>query len=196
MEQEILKKLRLIDIDSLKAFVELVQETNNISLTGVCTDILGYSQGHNIRNLYRGHTKDPTIKFLIDLTEALPKAKDRLIPSVEFKFSYMTIISPDSWSKLWQDWNCLEEEFYPFAEHSGLKKSSFRNYINNSKTMATYPRLKTAKCFSGYFLWKEQSLTEVFKYKKLEVVNMNPAGKKLQDIETFRSSFWKENNGS
>ena len=196
MERKVEIRLRLIDVDSLRAFVDLVLERNQVSLTSICTTILGYSNGHNLRNLYRGHTKDPTLKFLIELTEALPEAKQRLIPDVDFEFTYMSVISPETWKDLWADWNCLEEEFEPFAEHSGLKRSSYRNYINNHKAMATYPRLKTARCFSAYFLWKEQSLKEVFEYKKLKVVNMNPAGKKLQDIETFRSSFWEENNGT
>lgn len=196
MERKVEKKLRLIDVDSLRTFVDLVIEKNQVSLTSVCTTILGYSGGHNLRNFYRGHTKDPTLKFLIDLTEALPEAKQKLLPNAEFEFTYMKVIRPEIWQDLWADWNCLEEEFEPFADHSGLKRSSYRNYIKNNKTIGTYPRLKTAKCFSAFFLWKEESLKEVFKYQKLEVVNMNPAGKKLQDIETFRSNFWKETNGT
>ena len=189
-----IRNIKLVKIDSLISFVDEVLDKTDLSLTGVCTKMMGVKQGHTLRNIYQRSTKDPTIRFLNLLTESLPGFKEELLGDKEFDFEYINVVHPDDWKKRWDELFCSEAEFYEaFASKMGLKKSSTRNYIT-AKRVSVYPRLNTAMAFSSYFLYKQSEVDKYKNYKELKTVNMSTSGKKLQDIENFKKQFWNERN--
>ena len=176
-----IRNIKLVKIDSLISFVDEVLDKTDLSLTGVCTKMMGVKQGHTLRNIYL-------------LTESLPGFKEELLGDKEFDFEYINVVHPDDWKKRWDELFCSEAEFYEaFASKMGLKKSSTRNYIT-AKRVSVYPRLNTAMAFSSYFLYKQSEVDKYKNYKELKTVNMSTSGKKLQDIENFKKQFWNERN--